>query len=52
MSGSTTLLVNPGTVGGIKAPATWVLGDLDTMTFEIHELSASDEHNTATSGSG
>lgn len=52
MSGSTTLLVNPGTVGGIKAPATWVLGDLDTMTFEIHELSASDKHNTATSGSG
>ncbi|MGB5179278.1 MAG: metallophosphoesterase family protein [Gammaproteobacteria bacterium] len=52
MSGNSTLLVNPGTVGGIKAVATWVLGDLNTMTFEIHELSASDEHNTATSGSG
>jgi len=47
MSGNTTLLVNPGTVGGIKAPATWVLGDLDTMTFEIHELSTSSKQNTA-----
>ena len=47
MSGKTTLLVNPGTVGGIKAPATWVLGDLDTMTFEIHELAANTEQGTA-----
>ena len=46
MSGNTTLLVNPGTVGGIKAPATWVLGDLDTMSFRIHEVSASSAHDT------
>ena len=52
MSGSTTLLVNPGTVGGIKAAATWVLGDLDTMTFEIHEVSASGDQSTANAISG
>ena len=40
MAGRQTWLVNPGTVGGIKAPATWVLGDLDTMTFTIHEIPA------------
>ena len=38
MTGSQTWLVNPGTVGGVKAPATWVLGDLDTMTFTLHEI--------------
>ena len=52
MSGNTTLLVNPGTVGGIKAPATWVLGDLDTMTFEIHELAASAEQGMAGTAGG
>ena len=52
MSGNTTLLVNPGTVGGIKAAATWVLGDLDTMTFEINEVSASAGQHTANTGSG
>ena len=52
MSGNTTLLVNPGTVGGIKAPATWVLGDLDTMLFEIHEVSASAGQDTASTASG
>jgi len=39
ISGTTSWLVNPGTVGGVMAPATWVLGDLDLMTFEVHELS-------------
>ena len=33
-----TLLVNPGTVGGIKAPATYVLGNLESMDFSIHEI--------------
>ena len=52
ISGGTTLLVNPGTVGGIKAPATWVLGDLDTMTFEIHEVTARGEQHPADTISG
>lgn len=40
LSGGRTWLVNPGTVGGIKAPATWVLGDLAAMRFSLHELIA------------
>ena len=34
-----TLLLNPGTVGGVgQARATWMLGDLATLTFELREL--------------
>ena len=33
-----TWLVNPGTVAGLAAPATWILGDLDAMRFELKEL--------------
>ena len=33
--GGHTWLVNPGTVAGLGAPATWVLGDLGDMRFEI-----------------
>jgi len=33
-----TWLVNPGTVAGLGAPAaTWIMGDLATMTFEVRE---------------
>ena len=38
VKGGQTWLVNPGTVAGLAAPATWVLGDLATMHFEVHEL--------------
>jgi hypothetical protein len=31
--------VNPGTVAGLAAPATWVLGDLAAMRFDTHLLS-------------
>jgi putative phosphoesterase len=33
--GSQTVVVNPGTVGGVAAPPTYVMGDLETMKFEI-----------------
>lgn len=34
--GGTTWLVNPGTVAGLGAPAaTWILGDLAALTFEV-----------------
>jgi hypothetical protein len=34
--GGKTWLVNPGTVAGIAgAPATWILGDLDALSFEL-----------------
>jgi putative phosphoesterase len=35
-----TWLVNPGTVAALAAPATWILGDLDAMCFELRELEA------------
>jgi putative phosphoesterase len=38
MAGGQTILINPGTVGGIKAPATYVLGNLETMEFFIREI--------------
>jgi putative phosphoesterase len=34
--GSHTWLVNPGTVAGLGAPsATWILGDLSSLTFDV-----------------
>jgi predicted phosphodiesterase len=40
INGSLTHLVNPGTIGGVgSAPATYVMADLDSMTFEQREVS-------------
>ena len=47
LAGRHTWLVNPGTVGGIKAPATWVLGDLEAMSFEIRAVPAADATQSA-----
>jgi uncharacterized protein len=38
MKGGTTWLVNPGTVAGLAAPATWMLGDLAAMRFDSQFL--------------
>jgi putative phosphoesterase len=38
VKGQASWLVNPGTVAGLAAPSTWVLGDLDTMTFEVRTM--------------
>lgn len=38
VKGEESWLVNPGTVAGLAAPATWVLGDLATMHFEVRTL--------------
>lgn len=36
LRGGRTLLLNPGTVGGVgQAPASYILGDLDSMTFTL-----------------
>ena len=35
-----TWLVNPGTVAGLAAPATWILGDLAEMRFDIRMVNA------------
>ena len=40
IKGGQTWLVNPGTVAGLAAPATWILGDLATMFFEVRSLEA------------
>ncbi|MES9847847.1 MAG: metallophosphoesterase family protein [Candidatus Thiodiazotropha sp.] len=40
IKGSVTHLVNPGTIGGVgKSPATYVMADLENMTFESREVS-------------
>jgi len=38
IKGGTTLLVNPGTVGGIGAPAGYAFGDLANMEFTLIDL--------------
>mgnify|MGYP001347084847 CR=1 FL=1 len=38
VKGGASWLVNPGTLAGLAAPATWILADLAAMTFEIREL--------------
>ena len=38
VTGAEALWVNPGTVGGVGAPATYVLGDLETMEFFIRKV--------------
>ncbi|HTY99000.1 MAG TPA: metallophosphoesterase family protein [Rhodocyclaceae bacterium] len=39
VKGGQTWLVNPGTVAGLGAPAaTWIIGDLAAMSFEIRGL--------------
>ncbi len=41
--GTTCHLVNPGTVGGVGAPPTYVLGDLETMTFDLFDVPVDEE---------
>ena len=38
VKGGSSWLVNPGTVAALAAPATWILGDLQKMNFEIRTL--------------
>ena len=38
VKGGKTWLVNPGTVAGLAAPATWIAGDLLAMHFEIQNV--------------
>ena len=38
VGGRWTWLVNPGTVAGLAAPSTWVMGDLATLHFETRVL--------------
>ena len=38
MKGQETLRIDPGTVGGVSAPATYVFGDLQTLEFAIRPV--------------
>lgn len=38
IKGKKTVWLNPGTVAGVSAPATFVIGNLEDMTFEIREV--------------
>ena len=40
LKGGNTRVVNPGTIGGVGAPATYILGDLAKLRFEVHTLDA------------
>ena len=42
VKGSTTLRLDPGTVAGIGARPTYILGDLDTLQFEIRDIPIND----------
>ena len=45
VKGGESWLVNPGTIAGLAAPATWALGDLASMRFEVRDLGR--PHSTA-----
>ena len=49
VKGDMTWLVNPGTVAGLAAPATWILADLEAMRFEMRQLSGEMTRATAPS---
>lgn len=38
IKGGTTLRIDPGTVAGVSAPATYAFGDLQTLAFEIRPV--------------
>ncbi len=38
IKGSETLRIDPGTVAGVSAPATYAFGDLQTLEFEIRPV--------------
>jgi len=40
---STTLYINPGTVGGVGHAPTYIMADLETMEFEVREVPVDDE---------
>lgn len=48
--GGITHLVNPGTVGGVgRDRATYILADLENMTFAVHDIPKSIEHRAVNS---
>lgn len=50
IKGGETVLVNPGTVGGVGAAATYVLGDLESLVFELIQIGAQAPSTSPASG--
>ncbi len=51
--GGVTHIVNPGTIGGVgKSKATWILADLASMQFDLHEIPKSLEYTASVTDSG
>ena len=48
IKGGETLRVDPGTVGGVSAPATYVLGDLIKMEFSVRRVPEPTDERVAT----
>ena len=47
IKGEETMLINPGTVGGVGTdPATYMMVDLETLEYAIHEIPKSIEHES------
>jgi putative phosphoesterase len=44
IKGGSTIVANPGTVGGVGAPATYLLADLERMTFQLIEVESPTRH--------
>jgi len=38
IKGGKTIFINPGTVGGVGAKPTYILGDLETLSFSIEQV--------------
>ncbi len=47
IKGGRTLLVNPGTVAGLGGPATYALGDLETLEFAIFDVPVKSDADAA-----
>ncbi len=47
IKGGKTLWIDPGTVGGVGAPPTYIVGDLATMEFSLQEVQVEEaaKHN-------
>lgn len=43
IKGSKTMFINPGTVGGVGAQPTYIMGDLETMEFQIVHVPIPDD---------
>ena len=53
LAGGQTCLVNPGTVGGVgNAPATWILADLEPLSFALREVPKSLEYDAPQQAAG